>query len=143
MKLWSLDDSCLFDDLSELQQRLEAKDGGQQAGVAQPVQGGHGGNLWEATSDNIVLEEVVASSLSPMLGSAIGVHTSPTVGSVYMTLDGSELDLLTMTTSCDLTPLVVGQQGLPGYMIMLRSVLDNLTPSTVYLCLLDITWTRQ
>ena len=30
-----------------------------------------------------------------------------------MTLDGSELDLLTMTTSCDLTPLVVCQQGLP------------------------------
>ena len=114
VKLWSLDDSCLFDDMSELQQRLDAKQGGQQADAAQPVQRAQVGDLpGESTSDNILLEEVVAGSLSPMLGSVTGVHTSPTVGSVYMTLDGSVLDLLAMTTSCDLTPLVVGQQGLP------------------------------
>ena len=136
VKLWSMDEVCLFDDLSELQQRLDKVDDSRDQAndqVAQDdlaavagsgpattvdVSGVEGFHCYGA-SVNLARDVLVASSCSPLLTSVAGHYCGSaqpgfSVGPVCVTLDGSQLDLAAMTISCDLTPLGVHQPGPVG-----------------------------
>ena len=122
VKLWSLDEVCLFDDLSELQHRLDGNDDNLQVAgddnAAEPVHraGVEGFHCHDGASVNLARDVVVETSCYPPLTSVVGLYCgSDKVGSiagpVFLTLDGAEQDFAARTTSCDLTPLVVQQPG--------------------------------
>ena len=103
VKLWSLDESCLFDDLKELHQRLHAKDAGQVDEIqllVEPAQvpdvaGLHCG----AALGSEVKQEVVATSFFPLFSSIAGLCggsalTNSNGDPTYVTLDGVQLDML-------------------------------------------------
>ena len=83
VKLWSIDEACLFDDLAELQGRLD----------------GHAKAVAEEGDDRVVDVDFQGSISGYMAG------TGPAAGPAHITSDGHQLDLSLFTTSCDLTPL--------------------------------------
>ena len=121
VKLWSLDESCLFDDLGELQKRYGRRN------VVKP----EAANDDVASNEELVQAEAVpgmaqyqvtlsrdcgpASDAELMFMSSPAVLSSvqgyysgpaeawPVTGPTYTTLDGIELDLALMSMSCDLT----------------------------------------
>ena len=121
VKLWSLDESCLFDDLNELHQRLHAKDAGQVDEAQLPVEPdqvpGVAAQHCGRAPRNEVGQEAVATSFSPLFSYIAGLCDESTLtnssgeGPTYVTLDGVQLDMLAMTTSCELASLRVRQQG--------------------------------
>ena len=109
VKLWSMDEACLFDDMAEVEKRL-----GQDNLAA--------GNAWCGT--DLAVQCSVGDVFSQG-GPARDCVTTATVlgyynvydaairaGQVFLTSDGVALDLAAMSCSCDLTPLHI-QQG-PG-----------------------------
>ena len=92
IKLWSVDESCLFDDLAELQGRMD--------GPRNPV------NDDGAPPDALLADEEVSLFLGysgPADLGCVGVDAGPG----YVLLDGEHLDLASYTTSCDLTSLMM------------------------------------
>ena len=124
MKLWSLDEACLNDDLSELQARVDAEPVDQQAG--QPaglhLQGSqcsasvgdpHGYSCYSSASAQMGLG---SKGFSPPCTTVTGHYTGAdlpryTEGPIYVTTDGAKVDLAALSVSCDLQHLVVQQLG--------------------------------
>lgn len=88
VKLWSIDEACLFDDLSELQQRIDGVEVTDNA----------------TADDNVTTADDTLASTSGYLA---GVDAVPVTGPAYISSDGYLLDLSLYTISCDLTPLTV------------------------------------
>ena len=98
VKLWSIDESCLVEDLGELQRRVDKA--ANQADDSQEVL---------ATDDE---ERVAATTFLPCMGSLAGaVPVSVFAGPAYLTTDDHQLDLFTLTMSCNLDPLHVHKAG--------------------------------
>ena len=88
IKLWSLDESCLFDDLTELQKKFDAG--------KEPLRG-----------DEVVADTALPSGEVSVLGYAsIGLNCDDD-GPEHLLLSGEHVDLQLFTTPCDLTPLMV------------------------------------
>ena len=120
VKLWSLDESCLFDDLGELQQRI---DGNADTAATDDLPGAGLGaaevcarltspdaeeSQPHGASVSYVRGHLAAPSCSPLLASIAGYSDRRIfVGPSYVTLDGDQLDLASWSISCDLAPLHV------------------------------------
>ena len=89
VKLWSMDEACLFDDLAELQERIN--------GARMPV------------NDRVDGEaSLAAEEVSTLVGYSSAVDDGTlNAGPCYVLLDGEQVDLAAYTTSCELTPLLV------------------------------------
>ena len=89
VKLWSMDEACLFDDLAELQERID--------GARIPV------------NDRVDGEaSLAAEEVSTLVGYSSAVDDGIlNAGPCYVLLDGEQVDLAAYTTSCELTPLLV------------------------------------
>ena len=137
VKLWSFDESCLFDDLGELQKRLDKKRDGtandaevERADTVVTAGTGINADLITGSSDSPDAEGshcygasvsfcrkvLTASSFSPLLASIAGysdlAQPSSFAGPGYVTLDGEQLDLVSLTMPCDMVPLHVQLPGL-------------------------------
>lgn len=89
VKLWSMDEACLFDDLAELQDRVDGVEG---QGVLQG-------------DDRVAAADGVQASIA---GYIAGVGAVPPVaGPAYHCHDDLKVDIALYTSSCDVTPLVV------------------------------------
>ena len=84
IKLWSIDEACLFDDLAELQGKVD----------------GQG----DVEGDDRAAADGVQASLAGYLAGADAV---PAAGPAYLSTDDYQVDLAVYTTSCDVTPLVM------------------------------------
>ena len=88
VKLWSMDEACLFDDLTELQERFD--------------------NARVPANDAIDDEAVhTAEGVGTLLGNCTQAECALTAGPAYVLLDGEQVDLAAYTISCELTPLQV------------------------------------
>ena len=128
VKLWSLDESCLFDDLGELQQRIDqaAVGPGDATSLAQAGRD----DSAEGTKDSSAAEDC-SPSLASIAGYLQLASTMCSAEPTMVTQDGGQLSMVPLTMSCDLSPLVahVGDQGdepLPG------EEDDGVQPSTLY-----------
>ena len=135
VKLWSIDEACLFDDLTELQRRVDntAVDGQQvpqqedhesdvPQGAPEPdndestvdsvgTNGVQGNNCYSGTSASFA---VGGYSFCMTLTALAGYYAGSAIpryiaGPTFITLDGCKLDLAAVSVSCDLHPLVVQQ----------------------------------
>ena len=131
VKLWSLDESCLFDDLGELQKRYDnrsvsgekdanddkVEDDGVEAvtGMAQYQQAYLSGECELScflASHNGLMIRGSPAVLSSVQGQYSGSAEARQMhGPTYTTLDGFKLDLVALTMSCNLTSLTVQPIG--------------------------------
>ena len=132
IKLWSIDEACLSEDLVELQERLDktsvVQETGTDAASAKVADCSYtttavvkdGIDILSSDQGFQCLETsasenrgvMAASSFSPILSSISGFYCGSeqpryVAGPTYVTLDGTKFDLAAFSVSCDLTPLLV------------------------------------
>ena len=98
VKLWSIDEACLFDDVSEVQKRLD-QDGGE-ADISQTV--------GCCDADMAALNSGYSSN-TIVLGYYSLSNASRQAGPKYWTTDEVKLDLASISRSCEVTPLLAQQ----------------------------------